>query len=62
MPEGTIVSNCEGKLGDRGAFARASGTSAVVIGHSEDGKKTTKTEKKTDKKKHKNRQKDSNTS
>ena len=40
MPEGTIVSNCEGKLGDRGAFARASGTSAVVIGHSEDGKKT----------------------
>jgi len=40
MPEGTIVSNCEGKLGDRGSFARASGTSAVVIGHSEDGKKT----------------------
>jgi large subunit ribosomal protein L8e len=40
MPEGTIVSNVEGKLGDRGAFARASGTSGVVIGHSEDGKKT----------------------
>merc|ERR1711957_800506 len=29
LPEGTIVSNCEGKLGDRGSFARASGTSAV---------------------------------
>ena len=27
-------------LGDRGAFARASGTSAVIIGHSDDGKKT----------------------
>ena len=40
MPEGTIVSNCEGKVGDRGSFARASGTSAVVIGHSDDGKKT----------------------
>jgi large subunit ribosomal protein L8e len=40
MPEGTIISNCEGKVGDRGAFARASGTSAVIIGHSEDGKKT----------------------
>ena len=34
------MSNCEGKLGDRGAFARASGTSAVVIGHSDDGRKT----------------------
>jgi len=40
MPEGTIVSNCEGKTGDRGQFARASGTSAVIIGHSEDLKKT----------------------
>jgi len=40
MPEGTIVSNCEGKLGDRGSFARASGTSAVIIGHSDDGRKT----------------------
>jgi len=40
LPEGTIVSNCEAKLGDRGAFARASGTSAVIIGHSDDGKKT----------------------
>lgn len=40
MPEGTIVSNCEGKTGDRGSFARASGTSVTIIGHSEDGKKT----------------------
>merc|ERR1712028_70368 len=40
MPEGTIVTNCEGKVGDRGSFARASGTSAVIIGHSEDGKKS----------------------
>jgi len=40
LPEGTIVSNCEGKEGDRGAFARASGTSAVIIGHSDDLKKT----------------------
>ncbi len=39
MPEGTIVSNCEAKKGDRGTLARTSGTSAVVIGHSEDGKK-----------------------
>ena len=40
MPEGTIVTNCEGKVGDRGSFARASGTSAVIIGHSDDSKKT----------------------
>merc|ERR1712176_1052466 len=40
MPEGTIISNVEAKLGDRGVLARASGTSAIVIGHSEDGKKT----------------------
>jgi large subunit ribosomal protein L8e len=40
MPEGTIVSNVEAKLGDRGVLARASGCSAIVIGHSEDGEKT----------------------
>lgn len=40
LPEGTIVSNCEAKTGDRGSFARASGTSTIIIGHSEDGKKT----------------------
>jgi large subunit ribosomal protein L8e len=40
MPEGTIISNLEAKTGDRGSLARASGTSAIIIGHSEDGKKT----------------------
>lgn len=40
MPEGTIISNLECKQGDRGTLARASGCSAIVIGHSEDGKKT----------------------
>ena len=40
MPEGTIVSNVEAKLGDRGSFARASGTSAIIVGHSEDAGKT----------------------
>merc|ERR1712127_254348 len=40
MPEGTIISNVEAKLGDRGSIARASGNSCIVIGHSEDLKKT----------------------
>ena len=40
MPEGTIVSNVEAKVGDRGSLARASGTSAIVIGHSDDGSKS----------------------
>lgn len=40
MPEGTIICNVEHKAGDRGAFARASGTYGTVISHSEDGKKT----------------------
>ena len=40
MPEGTIISNVEAKLGDRGSLARASGASAIIIGHSEDGDKT----------------------
>jgi len=40
MPEGTIISNIETKVGDRGSIARASGTSGIIIGHSEDGKKT----------------------
>lgn len=40
LPEGTIVSNCEAKTGDRGSFARASGSSTIIIGHSDDGKKT----------------------
>jgi len=40
MPEGTIISSIEAKMGDRGTIARASGTSGIVIGHSEDGKKS----------------------
>jgi len=40
MPEGTIMSNVEAKQGDRGTLARASGCSAIIIGHSEDGKKS----------------------
>jgi len=40
MPEGTIISNVEAKMGDRGSLARTSGTCAIVIGHTEDGKKT----------------------
>jgi large subunit ribosomal protein L8e len=40
MPEGTIVSNCEAKSGDRGSFGRASGCSTVIIGHTDDGRKT----------------------
>lgn len=40
MPEGTIVSNLECKTGDRGQVARTSGTSAIIIGQTEDGKRT----------------------
>ena len=40
MPEGTIVSTLEAKSGDRGAIARASGTSCIIVGHSDDGKRT----------------------
>ena len=40
MPEGTVISMCEEKAADRGRFARASGTSCMVVGHSDDGKKT----------------------
>merc|ERR1719188_894622 len=40
MPEGTIISNVEAKMGDRGSLARTSGTCAIIIGHTEDGKKT----------------------
>merc|ERR1711957_415172 len=36
VPEGTIVCNVEAKVGDRGAFARGSGTFAVVVSHDED--------------------------
>jgi len=40
VPEGTIVCNIEEKVGDRGSLARASGTSATVIGHDPDTGKT----------------------
>jgi len=40
MPEGTIVSNVERKVADRGALARASGNYATIIAHTEDGRKT----------------------
>merc|ERR1712000_558964 len=38
MPEGTVVCNVEGKAGDRGAFARASGNYATIISHTDDNK------------------------
>ncbi len=40
IPEGTTVCNVELYSGDKGQFARASGTFATIIGHSEDGTKT----------------------
>jgi len=40
MPERTEVSMVEDKYADRGTLSRASGTSCIVIGNSEDGKKT----------------------
>merc|ERR1719359_351216 len=40
MPEGTVCSMLEDKYADRGTIARASGTSCIVVGHSEDGKKS----------------------
>mmetsp|Transcript_19818 Transcript_19818/g.25514 ORF Transcript_19818/g.25514 Transcript_19818/m.25514 type:complete len:254 (+) Transcript_19818:93-854(+) len=36
MPEGTIICNVEGRLGDRGSIARASGTYAIVVTHDDD--------------------------
>jgi len=39
-PEGTVVSMVEEKAGDRGSLARAGGTSCIIVGHSDDGKKT----------------------
>ncbi|KAK6590474.1 60S ribosomal s L8 L2 [Cryptosporidium xiaoi] len=40
IPEGTIISCCEEKAGDRGKLARTSGTNAIIVGQSEDGTKT----------------------
>jgi len=36
VPEGTIVCNVEAKVGDRGSFARGSGSFAIVVSHDED--------------------------
>ena len=36
MPEGTIVSNVEDKIGDRGTLGRASGNYVIVVGHNRD--------------------------
>lgn len=40
IPEGTLICNVEYRNGDKGQFARASGTYATIIAQSEDGKKT----------------------
>ncbi|CAN0060471.1 unnamed protein product [Ectocarpus sp. 12 AP-2014] len=36
MPEGTVCSSIEAKVGDRGTFARCSGDYAVLISHDEE--------------------------
>merc|ERR1719463_721038 len=40
MPEGTIVAMVEEKASDRGRLARTSGASCIIVGHSDDMKKT----------------------
>jgi len=40
LPEGTIICNVEGKTGDLGSLARASGNYATVIAHNADEGKT----------------------
>merc|ERR1711988_990821 len=40
MPEGTVISMVEEKATDRGRFARAGGCSCMIVGHSDDGKKS----------------------
>jgi len=40
LPEGTVICNVERQLGDRGSLARASGESAVIIGHNPETNKT----------------------
>lgn len=40
VPEGTVVSNVEEKIGDRGAMGRTSGNYVTVIGHNPDEGKT----------------------
>jgi large subunit ribosomal protein L8e len=40
VPEGTILSNVEEKVGDRGSLGRVSGSYVIVIGHNPDEGKT----------------------
>jgi len=40
MPEGTVVSNCEERPGDRGRLARASGDYCTIISHNVDTNQT----------------------
>jgi len=40
MPEGTIVCNVEGRIGDRGKYARASGNYATIVAHMPDEGRT----------------------
>lgn len=40
MPEGTVVSNVEEKVGDRGTLGRTSGNYITVVGHNPDEGKT----------------------
>lgn len=40
IPEGSLVCNVEQYMGDRGAFARTSGTYAIIVSHSEEDHKT----------------------
>ncbi|KGK38022.1 60S ribosomal protein L2-A [Pichia kudriavzevii] len=40
LPEGTIVSNVEEKVGDRGALGRTSGNYVIIIGHNPEENKT----------------------
>merc|ERR1719320_1408143 len=40
MPEGTVISMVEEKASDRGRLARSSGCNCMIVGHSDDGKKS----------------------
>ena len=40
VPEGTVVTNVEAKMGDRGVLGRTSGNYVTVIGHNPDEGKT----------------------
>ena len=40
IPEGTLVCNVEQRRGDKGLFARTSGSFSTIVAQSEDGKKT----------------------